>query len=134
MHTSIGHSQEVWWIPIGSSSFQAVPQVVHAIQELAAGQRVITELFEIFWPKVFSSIAGHCIITLRKPEDGARCYLLSLVPATKYAKYLIIKKGNLDNHKALHSRKTQSTCARLHEVKDLIHFPKMHQEKLILQL
>lgn len=76
---------EVSRVPVRSPSLQTVAKVVHAVQELTAGQRVVAELLEIFWPEVFSSISRHCVITWRRSDDSEGRHLPTLVPSTKHA-------------------------------------------------
>lgn len=95
-------------IPVRASSFQAVPQVVHPIQELAAWQGVISQLPEVFWPQVLPSVSCHGVITCKPTTQGISTHrsLIPLAPQDLTAGWHneqegIFHSGNTANHKQL---------------------------------
>ena len=93
------------WIPVRAASLQAVSQVIHAVQELAAGQGVVTQLLQVLGPKVLAPITCHCVITLKQSREMGT-YLLNVISATKYD-YNCEKNqhNNIDITEILHTGK-----------------------------
>lgn len=55
-------------VPVRASSLQTVPQVIHAVQELTAGQRVVTQLLQVLGPEVLSPVPCHRVVTWKQQE------------------------------------------------------------------